>query len=445
MFRKSLLTWGMMIIAALVLNACSKTEAVSVPASQPVAVAPASTAPKPSDSTIRFLEERIKRDPEDFIAYNKLSGEYLQRVRETGDLAFLDLALKAAQASLAVLPPEQNKGGLIALAQAEFSSHEFTASRDHAQQLIRLDPSKGYYFQMYGDALLELGHYDEAVAAFKEMEKLGGLQGLTLAAMEQRLARLALLHGDNKGAAAHFSAALKLAEALPEPPRETVAWCKWQLGETAFAEGQYAVAEKYYCDSLATFPDYFRSLASLGRVRAAQGDLPGSIEQYEKVVKILPDPNFVASLGDLYAAAGREGDAKAQYELVEQIGHLSAVNGVLYNRQLALFYADHDINADTAYQNASKEYEVHHDIYGADAVAWTALKAGKVPEAQAAMKDALALSTKDAKFYYHAGMIERAAGNAAEAKRLLQLALKTSPVFDPLQSAAAKNALEALK
>jgi len=445
MFRERFFTLGIALIASIMLNACNRTEAVAVMDAPPNKAPSVSAGTKGADATIRFLEERVKRDPEDFIAYNKLSGEYLQRVRETGDIAYLDLASKAANASLAVLPAEQNKGGLIALAQVEYSSHDFAAARDHAQQLTKLDPGKGFYFQMLGDSLLELGQYDDGAAAFKQMESLGGLQGLTRAAMEQRLARLALLHGDNKGAASHFAAALKLAQALPEPPRETVAWCQWQLGETAYVEGQYAAAEKYYRDSLATFPDYFRSLPSLGRVRAAQGDLPGAIEQYEKVVKILPDPNFVASLGDLYAAAGHVNDAKTQYELVEQIGHLSTLSGTLYNRQLALFYADHDMNSDTAYQNASKEYEVRRDIYGADAVAWTALKAGKIPDAQAAIKDALKLGTKDARLYYHAGMIEKAAGNNAEAKRLLQLALKTSPSFDLLQSAVARTALEALK
>src|SRR5215831_7793904 len=38
------------------------------------------------DQTIRFLEERVKRDAEDFIAHNKLAGQYLQRLRETGDV-----------------------------------------------------------------------------------------------------------------------------------------------------------------------------------------------------------------------------------------------------------------------------------------------------------------------------------------------------------------------
>src|SRR5262245_33234804 len=42
--------------------------------------------------TIRFLEDRVKKDPEDFIAYNKLAQQYLQRLRETGDLTYLNLA-----------------------------------------------------------------------------------------------------------------------------------------------------------------------------------------------------------------------------------------------------------------------------------------------------------------------------------------------------------------
>lgn len=277
------------------------------------------------------------------------------------------------------------------------------------------------------------------------MEELGGIRSMTNVAIEQRLARLALLRGDNKEAARRFALSLKIASAMIEPPKETVAWCKWQLGETAFSTGDYKSAEKYFRESLATYPDYFRSLAALGRVRAAQGDLTDAIEHYEKAVRILPDPNFVATLGDLYKLSGRTQDADAQYALVEKIGHLSAASGALYNRQLALFYADHDLKGEEAYANAAREYEVRRDIYGADAVAWTALKAGKIPEAQTAIKEALKLGTKDAKLFYHAGMIANALGNRAEAKRFLELSLKTNPGFDPLQSANARGVLETLK
>jgi tetratricopeptide (TPR) repeat protein len=397
-----------------------------------------------AEETVRFLESKVRRDPEDFIALNKLAGYYLQHVRETGDVTYLNLASRAAQASLATLPPEQNTGGLTALAQVRYASHDFIAARKFAKRLTELEPGKSYPFQILGDVLLELGEYDKAEAAFRQMEQFGGIQGLTRVAIEQRSARVAALHGDMDTARRSFSSALKLALALPVPPRETVAWCYWQLGETAFAAGDYATAEQHFRDSLLTFPDYFRALASLGRALAARGDTTGAIEQYKRAVQRFPDPSFVAALGDLFALMGRQKDASAQYALVEQIGRLSALNGVLYNRQLALFHADHDLRADEAYASAKKEYEVRRDIYGADALAWTALKAGKIQEAQAAIKEAPRLGTRDARFFYHAGMIARAAGDKVSARNYLKHALMLSPQFDPLQASVARKALEKL-
>ncbi len=427
-------------LAAVGCQSGSATSTTKPPAPVPAAeLLPVDAAAE--QETIRFLEDRIKRDPEDFIAHNKLAAQYLQRVRETGDVTYLDLAAKAAHASLATLPPEQNSGGLTALAQVEYSSHDFAAARDHALQLTKLEPNKGYPYQILGDALLELGEYDKGEAAFQKMEQLGGIQGLTRAAIEQRTARLATLYGDARGAQRHFSNALTMALALPSPPRETVAWCRWQLGETAFAVGDYATAERHYRDALTTFPDYFRALASLGRVRAAQGDLAAAIQEYEHAVRIIPDPSFVAALGDLYKLAGRDKDAAAQYALVEKIGRLNELNGVLYNRQLALFYADHDLKPESAYANAAKEYSVRQDIYGADALAWTALKAGKIAEAQTAIKAALRLGTKDARTFYHAGMIARASGDETQAHDYLKRALALNPQFDPLQASIAREAL----
>jgi tetratricopeptide (TPR) repeat protein len=428
----------------LVLCGCQTahtSDAMPVPVMETVS---APIAKVPANETIRFLEDRIRRDPEDHVAHNKLASEYLQRLRETGDITYLELANRSAAASLNILPAEQNKGALAALIQVQIAAHEFASVPDKAKSLIELDPGKGYPYQFQGDAFVELGKYDEAESAFKQFENLGSSQGLTRVAVEQRHARMALLRGDNARAISHFAAALRVANAMPDPPRETVAWCQWQLGETAFGDGNMRAAETFFRDALKTLPDHYRSLASLGRARAAQGRISEAIELYEKVVRILPDPGYVASLGDLYKITGRADEAQKQYALVETIGRLSELSGTLYNRQLALFYADHDLKPDEAYRQAAAEYEGRRDIYGADALAWTALKAGKTEEAQAAMRDALKLGTRDAKLLYHAGMIENAAGNASEAKRLLTLALKTNRGFDPLQAAAAKSALDAL-
>ena len=110
-------------------------------------------------------------------------------------------------------------------------------------------------------------------------------------------------------------------------------------------------------------PDYYRAAGALARVLAARANLSAATEQAESAVRILPDQSFLAQLGDLYKLTGRERDASAQYALIEKIAHLSEINGVLYNRQLALFYADHDMKSEVAYELASKEYKVRRDIW----------------------------------------------------------------------------------
>src|SRR5882724_7940929 len=136
--------------------------------------------------------------------------------------SLFNLAAKAAHASLATLPPEQNTGGLTALAQVEYALHDFVAARDHALQLTKLEANKSYPYQILGDALLELGDYEKAEESYHRIEDLGGVQEITRIAIEQRIARLDALHGDCNGARLHFANALKMALALPLPPRETV-------------------------------------------------------------------------------------------------------------------------------------------------------------------------------------------------------------------------------
>lgn len=437
------------VVAALCLSACGGWWQREPPrAARGPAAPPPADAQAPADgeadyeegtaTIIRALEDRVREDPEDFIAFNKLGGYYLGRLRETGDVKYLELASRAARASLAILPAGRNGGALATLAQAEFAAHDFAAARDHAEQLLRADARRSLPYQILGDALLELGDYDRAAEVFSRMRQAGG----TGIGVETRLARFDLLRGRVDDARGRLENALAMA--LEEVPRsrETIAWCRWQLGEADFSTGDYDGAARHYAEALAAFPDYYRALASTARVLAARGDLAAAVGHAERAARVLPDPAHVALLGDLYALAGREREAGAQYALVGQIARLSALSGALYNRQLALFYADHDMKAGEAYELASKEYEVRRDIYGADAVAWTALKAGRLEEAQGAIKEALRLGTQDARLFYHAGMIARAAGDRAAAQDFLKRALELNPQFDPLQAPRARQALE---
>ena len=120
---------------------------------------------------------------------------------------------------------------------------------------------------------------------------------------------------------------------------------------------------------------------------------------------------------------------QTQYDLVEFIGRLSPINKVLYNRELALFYADHDLKLEEGLRLARKELEVRHDIYTWDAFAWALYKSGQLREAADAMTKAMRPGTKDPMLFFHAGMIYDRLGQSDKAREYLGRALCTNPHF----------------
>ncbi|HEY9405048.1 MAG TPA: tetratricopeptide repeat protein [Pyrinomonadaceae bacterium] len=438
----SLIRSSLFVVTLCVSNGCggwwarpgARDASAPAPNSNPALVL---SSKEETRSTVRFFEERVKRDPDDFIAHNQLADYYLQLEHETGDTRYLELALDAARNSLKALPEEQNTGGLAALVMAEAAQHMFAEAYKHALRLVELEPGKLSSYVMLFDLLLELGKYDEAERVLAKMDTLPRPD----AAVETRHARLAQIKGDPDTAARRFKAALALSLALSVTDAETICWYHWQLGEVAFSVGQYETAERHYRDALKVLPDDLHARASLARVRAAVGDLEGAVKEYTAVNQQLPEPPYLAALGDLYKLAGRETEATAQYARVEAVARANPLESSLHERLLANYFADHDLKANEAYDIAVRDYAKRQDIYGADTLAWTALKAGKIREAQAAIEDAMRTGIRDAEILYHAGMIARAAGDAGRARGYLESALKLNPQFDPLQVSIAKKAL----
>src|SRR5262249_41837034 len=224
-------------------------------------------------------------------------------------------------------------------------------------------------------------------------------------------------------------------------PRESVAWAQWQLGAEHFAIGDVKEAEDRYLESLATYPNYHRALAGLAQVRTAQGRHAEAIELYQRAIAVIPLPDYAAALGDLQVKMGRSDAAARQYDLVEYIGRLSALNRVLYNRELAYFYADHDRQLGLALELARKELEVRRDIYAYDVLAWALYKNGELCEARTAIDKALQLGTRDARLFFHAGMIHLGRGERDTANTYLRRALATNAQFHPLHADLARRLL----
>jgi tetratricopeptide (TPR) repeat protein len=124
------------------------------------------------------------------------------------------------------------------------------------------------------------------------------------------------------------------------------------------------------------------------------------------------------------------------------LGH---INQVLHNRDLALFYADHDMKLDEALALAHKEFEVRHDIYTWDALAWALYKNGKYQEASDAIENALRPGVRDALLFFHAGMIAKQLGQNALAKERLQVSLSINPRFHVIYASVAMQQLKLLQ
>jgi tetratricopeptide (TPR) repeat protein len=389
-----------------------------------------------TDNQIAYYQQLIRRNPGNAKALFGLGDTLIRKARETGDPAYFNRAEEALKRSLEIAP--KNAGAMRHLAYVFYSRHEFEAAADHARKAIELNPSDGDSYGVLGDALLEVGEYGRAEEAYKKMMELEeNLYSYS------RLAGLKSMRGDSAGAIVDLERAIAAGKAAKQPA-ESIAWAEWQLGSDHFVLGKLENAESYYRQSLETYPNYYRALAGMAQVRAAQKRYDDAIDLYQKAIAILPMPEYIAALGDVYSEIGKSDEARKQYELVEYIGQLSALNKALYNRELAYFYADHGIKPQQGLALAQRELDYRRDIYAYDVVAWSLYQNGKFEEAREAVSKALKLGTQDAKLHYHAGMIYHRLGEREKAREHLRRALSINPHFHIFFADNAARALEEL-
>jgi tetratricopeptide (TPR) repeat protein len=401
-----------------------------------------------TDQRIQMLQDRVKKAPSNYAAYDELGSAFFQKARETGDIAYYALAEQTLGKGLDLAPQDVRAADpLVHMALVCMGEHRFRDALSYAQKAIALGSGNLAAFAITGDAYTDLGEYEQAAAAYNTVQTLGRLTSspLALAYMsDSRVAYLRFLHGDSAEAIRLMQSSIAAA-LQTNVPRENLAWLYFELGERYFQSGDLANASSSYQSGLAADPTHYRSLAGLAKVIAAQGKLEESVQLYQRSIAIIPFPAYLEELGDVYRKMGQEKEAQQQYDMVEYIGHLSELNRVLANRELALFHADQGIELPEALRLARKELEVRHDIYTWDTLAWVLYKNGRFDEAAETMRKALVLRTNDPLLLFHAGMIYHALAEESEAEDFLARALKTNPHFHILHAEVASRTLEDIR
>jgi tetratricopeptide (TPR) repeat protein len=405
-----------------------RTQAAEDPA---IASRPSRTG---TDGRIGSLQRRLTMQPQDRDSYLLLGGAYLQKARETGDGAYYARAEDALLEALKLDP--RNARALSLLGSVSLARHDFPMATEWARRSLEVNPGHAAAYGVLGDAQVEQGRYEAGVESFQKMVDLKpNLDSYA------RVSYVRKLMGDVDGAIA----AMDEAVAAGPPGSENTAWALVQLGDLYFGSGRIDEAVDRYEAALREFPGYYLALASLGKSRAAQGQLEAAVELYHAAVSIIPRPTILSELGDLYARNGEIELAQSQYDTMEFIAGLAAINQQVYNRELARFYADHGIKLDQALALAASELTVRRDIYGYDTLAWALYRNGRLEEAAAAMNEALRLGTRDAVLHYHAGKIFQGLGDRRRATKHLGRALDLNPYFSAGQADDARQALAELR
>jgi tetratricopeptide (TPR) repeat protein len=387
-----------------------------------------------TDKQIEALQDRLRAHPNDWQSYSQLGLAYLQKARETGDPTYYQKTEEALEKALSFQPDDYasiSAKGALALAR-----HDFASALEWGEKARQINPSRTYAYGVIADAQIELGRYEEAIETLQTMVDLRPDMS-----SYSRISYLRELYGVTDGALEM----MQLAVDSGTPNSEGTAWVRTQLANLYFNRGDLDHAELEYQRTLQDRPDYVYALAGLGRVHAAQGDMDEAIRSLKQAVSIMPLPEFVITLGDLYQTSGQQESANQQYQLVVAIETLHRANGVDMDMEIALFNADHDQNTEETLALARKAYANRPSIQAADALAWALYKTGNYEEAQNYSAKALHLGTKDSLKLFHAGMIALELGDKEQAREYLEEALAINPHFSILYAEEARRTLETLE
>jgi tetratricopeptide (TPR) repeat protein len=250
-----------------------------------------------------------------------------------------------------------------------------------------------------------------------------------------RAAHLRWLPGDLEGA---IDLMRRAARATGARSPGAAAWAHTRLARLLRQAhlGHEAVA--HIRAALVLAPDYPPARLEQGLRHLAQGRAAEAIIPLRRAVDSNPLPETLWALMEALQTAGRRCEALALERRMRSRGERDDP------RTYALYLAGRGLEPDTALRLARAELSVRADVFTLDALAWALHAAGRDREAQAYSARALSEGTRDARLFYHAGVIAAAGGDDAQARDRLNRALALRHMLLPSERAGLAKALAAL-
>ena len=354
----------------------------------------ASTARAALDNTIERMRRRVAADPGDGEAAVVLADALMRAARVRSDAA---LPLEAEQVLKTTIQHGRDYAASRMLAAVYLSQHRFADALGVAKKAQAERPQDGWNYATAGDALLELGRYEEAFDMFDQ-----AIARRPDAGVYARVAYAKELQGDLGGA---LSVMKMAAEATAPQDVEAAAWVHTQLGLLYLQRGELAAARREFAHAEFLFPGHPYPLTGQVRLAIERGDYHAALQ----IVERLPaTPESLATRGDLLAALGQSSRAEAMYVESERLERAGWESEQPQPGALARFLAARDRNVAEAVRLAERAAAERQDVHTMDALAWAYFKAGRTADASAAIRRALRTGTVDAHIRCHAAVIAEA-------------------------------------
>ena len=440
MRRRTILLVGSATAVALALGGLvGGVLAESRPSSQPVASAASGVLAEHAltgaaggitASTIARLEAQVRLEPRDASTLTQLGFAYQLRWRETADASYLprsELALRRA-----IRFGTEDADAVLGLGSLALIRHEFRLALAYGERARRLLPGSARPYGVIGDALVELGRYGAAFAAFDRMVSIR-----PSLASYARVAYARELTGDLAGAASAMRLALEASGGEPEP----TAWALVELSKLQLSLGRVGVAERDARSALRAFPGYPNARIQLARVDAVRGRFGAAVGDARRAADAVPTAQAVSLLADLLERTGRKAEARRQRATVGVVEQLLRASGVRVDLESAVYRADNRIGPAETVELARKARAARPSIYGDDALAWALARAGRCDEALPLAARALRLGTRDPVLFFHRGYAEGCAGNRPVMRKWCARALDVNPEFSVRWAPVARAAL----
>lgn len=359
-----------------------------------------STSRTALDDTIERMRERVAADPGDGESAVLLADALMRSARVHSDAA---LPLEAERVLRTTLQHGRDYAARRMLAAVYLAQHRFADALDVAKEAQAERPQDGWNYATAGDALLELGRYDEAFDMFDR-----AIARRPDAGVYARVAYAKELQGDLGGALAVMKMA---AEATAPQDVEATAWVRTQLGLLHLQRRELDEARRQFAHAEFLFPGHPYPLTGQVRLAVERGDYHAALQILER----LPEtPESMAMRGDLLAALGQSSPAETMYVQSERLERAGWKSEQPQPGALARFLAARDRDVAEAVRLAERAAAERQDVHTMDALAWAYFKAGRTADASLAIGRALRTGTLDAHIRCHAAVIAEARRTGAK-------------------------------